>query len=665
MLFAKRFLPILIFFVFCFIYIHNLSRSVYGGDVGDLVTSGYVFGVAHPPGYPLFTLLGYILSHSLNISTIAFRVGLISAVSSAIGIVFLYLTVQKLTKNIILSLLSSLILGVNYLYWFYAEIAEIFALNNMFLLLLFFLAISLYLEKKKIYFFLLAFFTGLSLTNHHTIILVFPSLLILITPFVYKLIQIDKKTVILATGLFFVGFCVYLYLPIASSFHPSMNWGNIHDLQSFLHHILRKDYGTFSAGLFSQPNTLQRWLIFQSYITQLVHQLTIPVCFFSLIGIGYLMKIKRLIGVSLLIGFLLSGPFFIIYAGFPLYSSFNIGVYERFFLMSAILYVLFFPFGILFFLNFLKPYFRKESLYAIQMIFFMIPLLLFYYNFPKTNLSNVSIGDTLAKDILSPLPKNSVLLLSGDTVLFNTLYGHLALHIRPDIKILNINGLDRDSYFVEMKNKYKKDNPSIKDEQKIASQTILKIFKERPIFSVQSFTLSKDSLWIPYGLTYKLIQKENKPSEKEFINMSKKIWKLLHIPIRNTNNVIYGSLTISEFPMIYSNALLTSGYYMFSEYKSNKIAETYFAKALYVDKTNPKVASVLGTYYYTVKNDCKKGENELRRGILLDPFEKLNYFMLYSIAQTCYKNTNMQKEIQSQYEKTFHSSFAQDVKKGT
>ena len=34
------------------IYLHNLTRDIYSGDIGDLVTAASVFGVPHPPGYP-------------------------------------------------------------------------------------------------------------------------------------------------------------------------------------------------------------------------------------------------------------------------------------------------------------------------------------------------------------------------------------------------------------------------------------------------------------------------------------------------------------------------------------------------------------------------------------------------------------------------------------
>ncbi len=36
------------------------SRQIVGGDSGDLITAAYLFGVPHPPGYPLYTFLGWL-----------------------------------------------------------------------------------------------------------------------------------------------------------------------------------------------------------------------------------------------------------------------------------------------------------------------------------------------------------------------------------------------------------------------------------------------------------------------------------------------------------------------------------------------------------------------------------------------------------------------------
>src|SRR6185312_8949557 len=117
----------------------------------------------------------------------------------------------------------------------------------------------------------------------------------------------------------------------------------------------------------------------------------------------------RLLSVALLLAFILSGPIFIVYAGFPLTQNFFFGVNERFFTMSAILVFYFFAFGIDAIRSFVLFYFKRPA-YGIlfTVIFLLIPLQLFFYNFPKTDLSTTQIGDTFGSDFISQLPPHSV-----------------------------------------------------------------------------------------------------------------------------------------------------------------------------------------------------------------------------------------------------------------
>lgn len=44
------------------VYIYTLSPSIAGGDSGELVAEGCILGTAHPPGYPLYTIIIKLLS---------------------------------------------------------------------------------------------------------------------------------------------------------------------------------------------------------------------------------------------------------------------------------------------------------------------------------------------------------------------------------------------------------------------------------------------------------------------------------------------------------------------------------------------------------------------------------------------------------------------------
>lgn len=667
---VKQFLlPLVLFILFSFFYIHNLSGSVYGGDVGDLITAAKVMGVAHPSGYPLYVLIGFFLTR-LEIFTPALLVGLISSISSSVSVLLFYLISYKITKNKLISLISALILGLNYIFWFYAEIAEVFSLNGLFVLILFSLALLVKEKKKVNYLFILAFFTGLSLTNHFTIILFFPSVLILIYDKIWNLIKNPKH---LLTAIFFLltGFSIYLYVFIASSHNPPVNWENVKDLDSFLRLILRKGYGTFSAGSFTPALFSQRLITLKVYSISLLTQLTTPVILLLASGFIYSFLVNKRVFFSILVGFLLCGPFFIGYAGFPLASSFLLGVNERFTLMSLIVILLYLPFGILAYKNIVNKLFRKttyENLFLLVLL--IIPFSLFFYNFPKTDLSNITIGDDFAYDYLTPLPKNSLLLIAGDTSLLNTWYVHYALGFRQDIKVLNLNALRGHDYYDIQRDLYLKINPKDENDPDLKLRIFEYVAKSRPVFSTDAIKpVGKyDGIkWMPYGLTKKLMFKnENYPSQQEFIALIDSIWGKFryykNLLKEREKSVALGNLTISEIPQTYSDALLYTGNFILSEYKNKNLAKDFIKNAINTSPQYYKAYEAMGVYYLG-SGDCKNAEINLQKSNELYRFDKTNYYLLYLTYSNCFNDKIKQKEVISNYKKVFASDFEKDFKK--
>src|SRR3989344_5887507 len=106
----------LFFFTFL-IYIKGISPSVYGGDSGDVILAAWFGGVAHPPGYPLNTMIGWVFTHLPITSNVAFKANLMAAFLHAAVVAVLCLILQKVTKNIFVSITSSLVLAFNPLFW--------------------------------------------------------------------------------------------------------------------------------------------------------------------------------------------------------------------------------------------------------------------------------------------------------------------------------------------------------------------------------------------------------------------------------------------------------------------------------------------------------------------------------------------------------------------
>jgi len=75
--------PLVAFLALLVLHVATLAPSVMGGDGGELVSAALTGGVPHPPGYPLLALLARAFAALPLGPSPAWRVNLLSAVSTA------------------------------------------------------------------------------------------------------------------------------------------------------------------------------------------------------------------------------------------------------------------------------------------------------------------------------------------------------------------------------------------------------------------------------------------------------------------------------------------------------------------------------------------------------------------------------------------------------
>ncbi|HVF98327.1 MAG TPA: DUF2723 domain-containing protein, partial [Chloroflexia bacterium] len=78
------------------VYLSTTSPTVNFIDSGELITAAYEPGIAHPPGYPLYVLLGYVASHLLP-GEVAWRVNAFSAFWGAMAVTVLFLLLLEVS----------------------------------------------------------------------------------------------------------------------------------------------------------------------------------------------------------------------------------------------------------------------------------------------------------------------------------------------------------------------------------------------------------------------------------------------------------------------------------------------------------------------------------------------------------------------------------------
>ena len=180
-------IAVLLFFLSATVYIRTITPSVTAGDSGELTTAVYNMGACHPPGYPLYGILGKLFTF-IPIGDIGYRVNLFSAISAAAAIFMFYLILVKLLgmnrkeqfpsfSVHIPAIAGAVLFAFSRTNWSQAVIGEVYALNIFLVALMIYVMLIWYEEiiyfrhSEKPHFaerltFLLALVMGLSVTDH-------------------------------------------------------------------------------------------------------------------------------------------------------------------------------------------------------------------------------------------------------------------------------------------------------------------------------------------------------------------------------------------------------------------------------------------------------------------------------------------------------------------
>jgi len=93
----------LVFLIATLTYIFTLEPTTSLWDCGEYITTAYKLEVGHPPGAPLFMMLGRLFTVFVGPESAAYMVNLMSALSSSFTILFLFWSITMIAKKITLT----------------------------------------------------------------------------------------------------------------------------------------------------------------------------------------------------------------------------------------------------------------------------------------------------------------------------------------------------------------------------------------------------------------------------------------------------------------------------------------------------------------------------------------------------------------------------------
>ncbi|MFQ5614055.1 MAG: DUF2723 domain-containing protein, partial [Anaerolineae bacterium] len=285
----------------------------------------YRLGIAHPTGYPLYTLLGKLFT-LLPLGDVAYRVNLMSAVFGALAAGLVYLLGLALPPSgggmdrplRAGPALGAVAFALSPVFAGQATIAEVYTLNAAFVAAVLWLAVQVPRSPSHHPWPALALVYGLSLTHHRTMLLLLPALVVylLLVPspasrFVWRSFVLRPSAGLSFGGLAFTALAfslpllLYLYLPLRG--HAGSLDGTYQNTWAgFWRQVGGGGYGVF---IFGNPFGAERNLAF--YLDLFREQFGWPGLILIALGIAFLILRRRWATLALTAG------------AFLTYSAFN------------------------------------------------------------------------------------------------------------------------------------------------------------------------------------------------------------------------------------------------------------------------------------------------------------------------------------------------------
>uniref|UniRef100_H2MNF3 Transmembrane protein 260 n=1 Tax=Oryzias latipes TaxID=8090 RepID=H2MNF3_ORYLA len=376
------------------------------GTVVAFIMALYVPGVqrtvAHPPGYPIFTLLAHLGVRLLPLSP-AHSVNLMNSLLGAAASGFLCLTVCRLVGPGPGAVLAGGLFAVSKLSWQWSMVAEVFTLNNLFVGLLFYLTVSFHCAQTPRQRWKTAQWgalcCGLGLCNQHTLVLYVLGIIPWVIYRLHSLKELSLNGLVYLGLCFLAGFLPYIYLPISSYLNTARwSWGDQTTMSGLLTHLLRTEYGTFSL------------VLKKSQILD----------YFRLCFCRACRPISWLLAAMLLIYSL----FFAWRANLDISRPLLLGVVERFWLQSNAAVCVLAGIGLSRAQTVLQRRVGYERLWRTV-------------SWGECDQRNNTVIERFGRELLASVPKDSLILTRGDLPGNSMRYLHYCEGVRPDVRLVD------------------------------------------------------------------------------------------------------------------------------------------------------------------------------------------------------------------------------------
>jgi transmembrane protein TMEM260 (protein O-mannosyltransferase) len=415
------------------LYTGSAPRTVTLEDDGLFIMASYFLGIDHPPGYPVYTLLGKLFT-LLPVGSIAFRVHLLSAFFGALTAVALWLVVRSLLGHAVTAYTGALLYGVSATFWSQAIIAETYAFNTFLFFSIVYLVLTFLARQQRRLLYVAAALFGLSLANHWPLMLLSsPCFLLLLLP---------ARREVLRASLGMLGIAIvtavapYVWMVVRSRMDPEISfYGPLPNLDSVVFFISRRGFRNVDVSQAADLSDKLHYLGF--LLSEMVRQFT-PLGA-VLAGYGLVWQWRRW-NLATCLGLVAGGlgSSLVLWAmlGFD-YEPLMQSVIRRYPLIAYGVLSIWLVLGLEAVMSHARRGTRTLRIAASVALVAVV--------FLSHRAANVRKDDTWARDyataVLQSLERDAILFVHGDDDAFPIGYVHEVEGVRPDVTLYNDEGL--------------------------------------------------------------------------------------------------------------------------------------------------------------------------------------------------------------------------------
>jgi len=229
------------------LYVATLAPGVLPADSGELQLVAAELGIAHPPGFPLYTLLAHLMTRLPIGSGAAWRVNLFSALTAAGTLLLIFYAARQITGSRLSALMSAAAIAGATTFWSQATTANVRSLTALFAAGAIFLLVRMLYDSPgqmtagqdlpptaRLLPFLLVTALGI---GHHGSLLFIAALLVLILLLRWPRLLISGRFWLSALAALAAALLPLLYFPWRAA-AGAADSGSVSTLQGVVDHVL-------------------------------------------------------------------------------------------------------------------------------------------------------------------------------------------------------------------------------------------------------------------------------------------------------------------------------------------------------------------------------------------------------------------------------------------